>query len=98
MDNCLQIIGDKKGVGASRSLLQERKRVSFEELKKIVNVPIKFIHVYRNPYDNVATMVLRSNDQRYQASQSEYKVFLKIMLFSMLLKQTVLFQINHDVI
>ena len=29
------------------------------EIMKTVKVPIKFIHVVRNPFDNIATMILR---------------------------------------
>lgn len=55
----LRIIGDKKGgrsslrLGKSPDLLQR--------LREIVRTEIKFIHVVRNPYDNVATM-----HKRYQ--------------------------------
>ena len=31
-----------------------------DELKRAVNVPVRFLHVIRNPYDNIATMAIRS--------------------------------------
>ena len=32
----------------------------FEEISQVAQAPIKFIHVIRNPFDNIATMLLRS--------------------------------------
>ena len=31
-----------------------------EEISQVVQVPMKFIHVHRNPFDNIATMMLRA--------------------------------------
>ena len=31
----------------------------FKELEETVGVPLKFIHVVRNPFDNIATMLVR---------------------------------------
>ena len=31
-----------------------------EEVHQAVQVPMKFIHVIRNPFDNIATMLLHS--------------------------------------
>ena len=70
----LQVIGDKRGVSTARSLVQQQ--VLYEELRLAVKVPIKFIHIYRNPYDNIATMVLRYSNQRQLAASSKYKVHL----------------------
>ena len=35
-----------------------------EQLSEIVKVPIKFIHVTRNPFDNIATIMLRETNSR----------------------------------
>ena len=58
---CLcKVIGDKKG-GATSSLLREPDKLSIlEEIRNVVKVPMKFIHVTRNPFDNIATMLLRA--------------------------------------
>lgn len=48
----------------------------FDEFRAAIKVPIKFIHVYRNPYDNIATMTLRKGKERNKASKFGYKVDL----------------------
>ena len=35
-----------------------------EEIGEVVQVPMKFIHVFRNPFDNIATMMLRWTNTR----------------------------------
>ena len=35
-----------------------------ETIMTTVNVPFKFLHVVRNPYDNIATMLLRTKKMR----------------------------------
>lgn len=37
---------------------------NMQYLMKTVNVPFKFLHVVRNPYDNIATMLLRIKKMR----------------------------------
>lgn len=55
----LQVIGDKKGgmttqrIGKDYDLLQS--------VPKKVGMPVKYIHVIRNPFDNITTMALRTN-------------------------------------
>ena len=57
---------------SARSLAKSTKWL--EELKSIIKVPIKFIHLYRNPYDNIATMVLRHSAKRLAAANKDFKV------------------------
>jgi len=47
-------------------------------LEKTAGAKVKFVHVVRNPFDNIATMVLRKRDikERY----GEHK--LKVIYFS----------------
>ena len=56
----IQVIGDKSG-GHTTVLFctnpLEWKKV-FLKLKSVLNIPIKVIHVIRNPYDNIATSVI----------------------------------------
>jgi hypothetical protein len=50
----LRVIGDKRGGTSVREL--RRRPWLLEELRTRVALPLKFIHVVRNPYDNIATM------------------------------------------
>lgn len=48
----LQIIGDKKGGKTTRDIGLNPQLL--HSIKEKINVPIKFIHVTRNPYDNIS--------------------------------------------
>lgn len=50
----LQIIGDKKAALSTIKLGQNPQLL--EQIRKTIQLPLKFIHVYRNPYDNITTM------------------------------------------
>jgi len=54
----LKVIGDKKG---GKSTLQLGEDFSlFTRLQKIVRIPVKVLHVIRNPFDNITTMIIRN--------------------------------------
>jgi hypothetical protein len=52
--NRLRVIGDKKGGRSSRLLGDDPGLL--DRLRKLVRVPIRVIHVTRNPFDNIARM------------------------------------------
>lgn len=54
----LLVIGDKKG-GRTTSRLRENPKL-LDRFRRTIKLPIRLVHVVRNPYDNVATMALRS--------------------------------------
>ena len=43
-------------------------------LEKASGAKVKFIHVVRNPFDNIATMTLRHRDVKARGGQHETKV------------------------
>jgi len=45
-----------------------------EEINQAVQIPMKFIHVIRNPFDNIATLLLRSLNSRDTVRKEEEKV------------------------
>ncbi len=51
----LKVIGDKKGSGTSR-VIGDNPEILDAFFKKL-DVPVKFVHVTRNPYDNISTIV-----------------------------------------
>ncbi|MEA5472294.1 sulfotransferase [Spirulina sp. 06S082] len=53
----LKVIGDNKGGSTSRQLGEDISLL--ETTSNIVNKPIDFIHVIRNPYDNIASILVR---------------------------------------
>jgi len=56
----IDVIGDKRGGLTSAMYMKDPDMFesTFRELKSIVNLPMKVIHVIRNPYDNIATSVM----------------------------------------
>ena len=51
------MIGDKKGERTTQLL--ELNKETLLNISRTVKLPIKIIHMVRNPFDNIATMVLR---------------------------------------
>ncbi len=45
-----------------------------EEVSQVVQVPMKFIHVTRNPFDNIATLLLRKTHSRDIVREKDIKV------------------------
>jgi hypothetical protein len=60
----ISIIGDKKG-GRTSMMLKEDPRI-LESLQKKLRVPILLIHVIRNPFDTITTMLRRSLEEKGQ--------------------------------
>jgi hypothetical protein len=52
------VIGDKRGNSSIRRLDEDSKL--FSRLERTVAVPVRVIHLTRNPFDNIATMAQRS--------------------------------------
>lgn len=55
---CIRVIGDKRGEGSTRRLRANPRLL--QRLRETVGVPVKFVHVVRNPFDNIATMASRA--------------------------------------
>ena len=56
----LLVIGDKSGGMATYSFMGNQRRFKnyYEQLLKTVNVPVRVIHVVRNPFDIISTQIL----------------------------------------
>ncbi len=54
----LSVIGDKRGNSTIRRLDKDPELV--DRLERTVGVPVRIIHVARNPFDNTATMAYRA--------------------------------------
>lgn len=61
----LKIIGDKKGGKTTRRLGAQPSL--FEDLRSTIDIDQKYIHVIRNPYDNISTMSRRSSQSLDQS-------------------------------
>ena len=56
----IRIIGDKKAGKTARLLASNHTEWNkvFKKLRSVVGIPIKVFHCIRNPYDNIATMII----------------------------------------
>lgn len=50
----LRVLGDKRGGGATRRLQARPGRL--EALRRLLGVPLRFVHVVRNPFDNISAI------------------------------------------
>ncbi len=66
----LRVIGDKKGRHSTQ--LAGEDAALFDRLRHMVGVPVKFFHVVRNPYDNIATMSKVRPGETLQSSMEFY--------------------------
>lgn len=65
----IQVMGDKKGGKTTRQILKKENQQALKEIQRVLNIPVKFVHVVRNPYDNIATMLLRAVHKRNEADK-----------------------------
>lgn len=61
----LRVIGDKRGAQSNRRLMLRPPLL--DHLRRMVEVPLRVVHVSRNPFDNIATMAFRNNGERDDA-------------------------------
>jgi len=66
----LRVIGDKRGGSAIRRL--QARPGHLARLRRRVGVPLRFVHVLRNPYDNIATIHRRRPHHGLDAAIAHY--------------------------
>ncbi len=59
-DRYLEVIGDKRAGGTCEAYLSDPEAFeqNYKELLKMIQLPIRVVHVVRNPYDLIATSLL----------------------------------------
>jgi len=67
----LRVIGDKKGGASTRRLLKNPQLLS--DLRCLVGIPVRIIHIVRNPYDNISTISVRNE---WSLEKSIHRYFL----------------------
>ncbi|PFX29252.1 uncharacterized protein LOC111325076 isoform X1 [Stylophora pistillata] len=58
-DQYIEVIGDKAGASTAQAMLKDDAIDAVHLLEKAAAAKVKFIHVVRNPFDNIATMVIQ---------------------------------------
>lgn len=69
-----QVIGDKSGAFTAGAMLQDDAIDALHLLEKASNAKVKFVHVVRNPFDNLATMTLEHSTVRMRNGKHDSKV------------------------
>ena len=64
------MIGDKKAAQASRLLITVEGMEALKRLEQKLGIQLKFIHVIRNPFDNIATMTLRRAEEKKKGQEN----------------------------
>ena len=60
--NTIKVLGDK--TGHRTTLLLQKNPQKLGEIKSKLQIPIKFLHVVRNPFDNIATWAIIANENK----------------------------------
>ena len=59
-DGYIEVIGDKSGGRTTMEYIKDKSGFlrNYQKLKKLVSIPVRMIHVMRNPFDMVATSTI----------------------------------------
>jgi hypothetical protein len=71
----LRAIGDKRGGGSIRKLCAHPHLL--ERLRRTVDLPLRFVHVLRNPFDNVASLYRRGRGRSLESCLDRYLAMLE---------------------
>ena len=68
----ISVIGDKSGGMTAQVFRKNRKHFIslYQDLQNTVQMPIHVIHVVHNPYDNIATMLLYNEHQKFSVNET----------------------------
>lgn len=94
----IRVIGDKHGELTVNTLASNPELV--QKLRDVVKVPVRFIHVVRNPFDNIATMAKRQakrNSLNIQATVDRYfTVCESVMKVKEMVDSTDVFELRSE--
>ena len=69
------MIGDKSGAFTAGAMRKDKAVDAVRLLEKAAGAKVKFVHVVRNPFDNIATMVLQdARVKKREVGKHETKV------------------------
>ena len=86
----MQVIGDKKAAHASKIAREAEGVKALKDLEKKLGLQLKFIHVVRNPFDNIATMTLRRANVGKRGQRD-----LKVGTYSIMVTRLILTYTSH---
>lgn len=89
----LLVIGDKHGEGATLRLLARPWLFGalFNRMRKV-----KVIHVVRNPYDNIATISIKSKDNLYNSTEYYFTLCREVLELKQRVAPEDFFELHHE--
>ncbi len=68
----LLVIGDK--MGGRNSILLHQDPDLLSQLKREIQIPLRILHIVRNPFDNIATMALKTDGDLEKSMQFYFSI------------------------
>ena len=90
----LQILGDKKGLGSTLLLRLYPKLL--QKLRNTINIRLRFLHVVRNPYDNISSISKGGNKSLIDSIELYFSLCETVADVRKKLKTEELFEIRHE--
>ena len=90
----LRVIGDKKGAASTRRLGTSPELLG--ELRETVSVPIRVIHVVRNPFDTIASRRKRKETWKEYGVEKYFANADHVELVEEMLDDDELFRMSHE--
>jgi len=93
----LHVIGDKKGGGSAQRLRANPELL--DRLRRTIKLPLRFVHIIRNPYDNISTISLNQQQHKLNLRESvdfHFALCDTIMHLKSRLAGGELFEIKHE--
>ncbi len=92
----LRVIGDKKGSGTAAQLNKDPDLL--KTLRDQIAKPLRIIHVYRNPYDNIATLTRRGRNSIDAATNRYFGVAESVCATRSLLDEGTVFDLKQELL
>lgn len=97
-DKKIHVIGDKHGPFNTSYLANQPELL--EKLGNVVQVPVLYIHVIRNPFDNITTMFLRHKSQRSvgleQIINNYFRLCESVAYLKKNIKKGYIYDLHHE--
>ena len=90
----LKVIGDKKGSGSNRIIRDNPEILNI--VRDRVNLPIKMIHVTRNPFDNITTMLAKNKKGLEYSIDSYFKKCQTVANLKQKIGSNNFFEFKHE--
>lgn len=90
----LRVIGDKKGAASTRRLGHSPELLG--ELRETISVPLRAVHVVRNPYDTIASRRKLKDTWKEYGIEKYFANADNVELISEMLEEDELFRLHHE--